>query len=334
MKIKLTISPILHIFVTIFLVSCFNSTVDEYPDHYLDDWQLYSLENKDIGVFSLHPINTDIVYAGGTELLITINDGQTWDTLFTENESRDIKISTDNIIYYATYGLFKSTDGGVIWNAINPTFPEEAIFTCFDIDPDNNDIIYVGCGGPTGGALYKSINGGIDWSQINTEEMFGSIKKLVVNPNNTDIVYASVAGEGLLFKTKNKGRTWIQMDIGIEDLAYDFNDIFCDPLDNSTTYIVSRSIFKTDNNGRSWEDISEGILENSTINNITGTNNGRLFVSTRTSLYEFIHESESWTKISNDSLNLIINDIKCSENTNKLFIGTDKGIYTINLLHE
>ncbi|NNL22488.1 MAG: T9SS type A sorting domain-containing protein [Ignavibacteriaceae bacterium] len=129
-----------------------------------------------------------------------------------------------NIVYagFATGGVFKSTDMGANWF---PVFDDQAVLTVGDIaiDPVNSDIIYVGTGEPNGGhnnfpggGVFKSTDAGASWNYLGLFETV-SIGRIIVHPNNTNIVYLAAVGsyfspnpERGLYKSTDGGTTWNQ----------------------------------------------------------------------------------------------------------------------------
>jgi hypothetical protein len=78
------------------------------------------------------------------------------------------------------YGVFKSTNGGLGWSAINTGI------SWFDIgalavDPSNSNIVYAAS---RTSYLYKSTNGGGNWQRLNTT--FDNIRTIVIDFKNTN----------------------------------------------------------------------------------------------------------------------------------------------------
>ena len=63
-----------------------------------------------------------------------------------------------------------------------------------------------------GGGVFKSTNGGTNWSAINSGLTNSSVYSLVINPQSSDTIYAGTYGGGT-FKTQGKYKTmpWLQL---------------------------------------------------------------------------------------------------------------------------
>ena len=120
----------------------------------------------------------------------------------------------------ATGGVFKSTDMGATWM---PIFDENLILTIGDIcvDPNNNNVLYVGTGEANGGhnniaggGLYKSIDGGATW-QLKGLESTVSIGRVRINPQNSQEIFVAAIGsyfaphpERGVYRSRDGGDTW------------------------------------------------------------------------------------------------------------------------------
>ncbi len=149
----------------------------------------------------------------------------------------------NNIIYVGTAGggVWKSQNGGVNFK---PVFDKHnSSIGCIAIDPKKPDqVIWVGTGETwtrnsvsVGDGLYKSTDGGNNWKKIGFEDS-ERISSIVINPDNTDIVYVAVLGhlwgdydKRGVFKTTDGGKTWTKIlsgkkDTGVSDLVIDPNN--------------------------------------------------------------------------------------------------------------
>ncbi len=130
--------------------------------------------------------------------------------------------SDDDIVYVGTAngGLWKSTDFCGSWNSL---FDDQNTQSIGDVavDPENPLVIWCGTGESNshrsvypGTGIYKSTDGGESW-ELKGLENSNSIARIVVNPENTDIVYAAAMGklrkkndERGIYKTTDGGESW------------------------------------------------------------------------------------------------------------------------------
>ena len=136
--------------------------------------------------------------------------------------SIDAVTDNPNIMYVGTAsgGLWKSTSGGIKWD---PIFDDEvtASIGAVAIQQSNPSVIWVGTGEGNprnslngGYGIYKSLDGGRSWTNMGLEET-RHIHRVVIHPENPDIVYAAAIGspwgaheERGIYKTTNGGKTW------------------------------------------------------------------------------------------------------------------------------
>lgn len=120
----------------------------------------------------------------------------------------------------ASGGVWKSTNGGTTYKPVFDKMTAQSI-GAITIDPKNPKTIWVGTGESwarnsvsIGDGIYKSVDGGDNWTNMglpNSER----ISKIIVDPNDGNIVYACVPGklwsdsdDRGLYKTADGGKTW------------------------------------------------------------------------------------------------------------------------------
>mgnify|MGYP005992779855 CR=1 FL=1 len=139
----------------------------------------------------------------------------------------DIEVDQNNPSTWYTAvgsgGIWKTVNSGNTWT---PIFDKQSVFSTGDvtIDPSNSNIIWVGTGENNGGrhisfgdGIYKSLDGGKTWNNMGLKKS-ERISDIIIHPNNSDIVWASVqgplwtsGGERGLYKTIDGGDTWKQV---------------------------------------------------------------------------------------------------------------------------
>lgn len=115
-----------------------------------------------------------------------------------------------------TGGVFKSTDGGESWKALNDLMPNINVNTLAQ-DPKNNNVIYAGTGerygGFKGAGIFKTEDAGANWTALDNSSDIWFVNKIVVSPNNSDVIYAATSGivSAGLKKSVDKGITWTKI---------------------------------------------------------------------------------------------------------------------------
>ena len=170
-------------------------------------------------------------------------------------------------------GIYKSIDGGKTWK--NVLFVNELTGAAdLSIDTHNPQVLYVAMwehqrlpwqvvsGGP-GSGLYKSIDGGENWFKIHKglPEEKGKMA-IAVSKANPEIVYALIESDsekekGGLFLSKNAGKSWskISGDHRLIQRAWYYIEVFPDPNDENTVYVLSASPYRSIDGGKTWERI-------------------------------------------------------------------------------
>jgi photosystem II stability/assembly factor-like uncharacterized protein len=124
--------------------------------------------------------------------------------------------------------IYVGTAGGGVWKTTNAGASFKPIFDKYcqsigsiTIDQKNPDVIYVGTGESNmrnsvsyGDGLYKSTDGGDNWDKIGLDSS-EHISKIVINPQNSNIIYVAVPGplwsDGKcrgVFKSIDGGANW------------------------------------------------------------------------------------------------------------------------------
>jgi photosystem II stability/assembly factor-like uncharacterized protein len=196
--------------------------------------------------------DTNVIYAGfaTSGLWKTVDAGKTWSPLFDEQPTLsigDIAIapSNHNTIYVGTgeanifraslpgKGIFKTTDGGKTFACIG--LEKSGTIARILIHPKDPDLVYVAVSGSEwtpnqDRGIYKTIDGGKNWSRIHfIDDRTGCID-LVMDPADPNTVYASMwnrtrlrysdptpADGDFIYKTTDAGATWSKIHTGLPD---------------------------------------------------------------------------------------------------------------------
>ena len=212
---------------------------------------------------AIDPRNTNVWYVASAfgGLWKTVNRGITFDPIFDNGGSFTlccvvIDPRDSNVVWLGTGentsqrsahfgdGVYKSTDAGKTWKRMGLAASEH--IGKILVDPRNSSVVYVASQGPLWSAggergLYKTTDGGANWTAILVISPDTGISDIVFDPRNADVMYASayqrrravgqmIGGgpEGGIYKTTNAGRTWTKLtkglpqgDVGRAGLAVD-----------------------------------------------------------------------------------------------------------------
>ena len=236
--------------------------------------------------------------------------GKTWKKIgldLTQHIARIVVHPKDpNIVYVAAQGalyshskergIYKSVDGGVTWK--NVLYIDDKT-GCAEISIDMNNpmILYAAMwehgrlpwkvisGGP-GSGLYKSTDGGEHWEKL-SEGLPKEMGKMsiAVCRSNSEKVYALIEsdfdkGAGGLYMSGDAGKKWSQVssDHHLIQRAWYYIELFPDPLNENTLYVMSAPALKSIDGGKTWDDISNthGDYHNLWIN---PTNSNNMIIS-------------------------------------------------------
>lgn len=202
-------------------------------------------DSRTIAVIRIHPDNPDHVYVAV--------QGSQW------SDSQD-------------RGIYRSIDGGENWKRILYV-DEKTGAADLSMDVNNPRILYAGMwdhrrepwvirSGGEGSGLYKSTDGGNSWEEINKglPEIMGKVA-VDVSPANSDRIYANIEAEGDkggVYRSDDAGKSWKQVskDRNTIARAWYYIEIFADPLDSETVYVLNKPMLKSIDGGKTFQNIS------------------------------------------------------------------------------
>lgn len=171
-------------------------------------------------------------------------------------------------------GVYKSTDGGANWKKVL-SVDDKTGAAELSMDMTNPRILYAAMwehgrlpwkvisGGP-GSGLYKSTDQGETWEKLKDglpEEM-GKMA-IAVSRSNPEKVYALIESDsdkdaGGLFVSTNAGKKWsrITNDHRLTQRAWYYIELFIDPKNEETIYVLSAPALRSTDGGKTWTTLS------------------------------------------------------------------------------
>lgn len=251
-----------------------------------------------IGAIEVANSNPKIVYVGtgsdglrsnvinGKGVYKSVNAGKSWEFIGLKNAGQigavEIDPNNPDIVYVAAIGnafksnpergIFKTTDGGKTWEKI--LFISDKVgFADLEILPQNPNIIYAAAwkaerkpwtiisGGTTEeGGIYKSINGGKDWTKLSNGLPQGTIGKidLAVSPVDENILYTIIEapeGEQGLYKSTDQGQsfTHVSKDKRLVNRPFYYLNVELDPTNPDIVYSNANPLIKSTDGGKKWK---------------------------------------------------------------------------------
>lgn len=254
-----------------------------------------------IGAIEIAINDPNVVYVGtgsdglrsnviaGKGMYKSIDAGKTWEQIGLKNVGQigavEIDPTNSNIVWVAAIGnafkaneergIYKTVDGGKNWQKV--LFVSNTVgFSDLELLPGNPNVVYAAAwkaerkpwtiisGGTSAeGGIYKSENGGKDWTKLKEGLPKGTIGKidLAVSAANSSILYAVIEApekEGGVYKSIDQGKTFKQTsdNKGLVNRPFYYTNIETDPTNPDIVYSNANPLLKSIDGGNNWKRMS------------------------------------------------------------------------------
>ncbi len=295
------------------------------------------------GCVTIDPNNSGTIWLGtgennggrhigvGHGVYLSKNGGASWQNVGLKKSEHISKIivhpDDSNVVWVASQGplwssggergLYKTTDGGKTWkNTLE--IDQWTGVTDLVIDPLNPDVLYAASwqrhrtvaaymGGGSKTALYKSTDGGENWTKLKQGLPKGDMGKigLAISPMQPDVLYAAIELErrkGAVYKSTDAGGSWKKMSETVSGGTgpHYYQELVASPHVFDKIYLMNVRVLVSENGGKDFYTMKE--------NNKHGDNHSLTFkkddpnyllMGSDGGIYESFDDSNSWKFVGN-----------------------------------
>jgi photosystem II stability/assembly factor-like uncharacterized protein len=247
-------------------------------EDYGNTWTQIGMDGARINTIAIDKNNTDVIYAGAgkrgsmsdseiTGIFKSTDGGSTWDQTYSEEidcVNEIIIDKNDPSIIYASIGakfderdegaFLKSMNNGNSWvrRHISGSWYPEA-FGLVQSPGANGELYCVSNASGNHRDLWRSLNKGESWEEIHVYYFAGPVRAVVVDPQNTNTLYAygtDFTDRGF-YKSTNRGNDWTNIN---SDIPYNIYDMLINPDDGGITITSSSDgILQSKTGGIIWD---------------------------------------------------------------------------------
>ncbi len=283
-----------------------------------------------VGCLVQDPVNANTLYLGTGEEYYALNTqagvgiykstdgGATW-TLKGNSTFAGLRINaiaidpgnTNKWVVCSDGGIYTTTDGGT-------TFTQRlaGAGSALRMNPTNSSILYAAIGWPFGGTaangVYKSTNGGVNWSLLGGGLPSGTATgriELDIHKANPNIVYVAIGnpsnpyGLNSIFRTADGGTSWTSIPLPTLSANRDtWYNIFirADPTSATTAYYGQVSLHRTTNAGAAatWTTITPNHPDMHALE-FDPTNSSKIYLGEDAGVYYSTDQGATWTNKNN-----------------------------------
>ena len=303
-----------------------------------DDQPSYST-----GCITLDPSNPDVVWVGtgenvggrhvayGDGIYRSDNGGTTWKNMGLKKSEHisEIIVHPDNsdVVWVAAQGplwtsggergLYKTSDGGTSWKKVLGNDQWTGV-TDIMIDPRNPQILYAATwdrhrtvaalmGGGPGTALYRSDDGGENWTKLTNGLPKSNMGKIgiTISPQNPDVVYAAIEldrTQGAVYRSSNRGASWTKMSDTVSGGTgpHYYQELYASPHEFDRLYLMNVRVLTSGDGGKTFVQLKEQDKHSDNHAIVFKKDDPNyIMLGTDAGIYETFDNAETWRYIKN-----------------------------------
>ena len=244
--------------------------------------------------------------------------------------------SKPNILYIATNSyMYKSRDEGATWQNISRGMTHSRVIS-LAIDPLFPANVYAGT---KGDAVFKSFNGGQNWTSkragLEDVTISSVVHQLVFVPGSSQNFFAATSMG--VFESETAGDTWVKRMDGMKEVLMVIS-LAIDPHHLKTLYAgTSGGVYKSVDGGKWWEKVNNGLVSPEVLKSSRALSVTKIkvdphhpesvYTATLTGLFKTTNGGQSWKKIGLDLPDHMLSDLIVDPvNPNILYVSSREGV--------
>ncbi|HUK56094.1 MAG TPA: hypothetical protein VLY20_05505 [Nitrospiria bacterium] len=267
------------------------------------------LGNARILSLAINPSNPSMIYAGtlGDAVYRSVDGGNRWSIINAGLKEHVTVVNafifypqnSDVILAATTVGLFKTVNGGMMWDDVPNKGMDSVYIVSVAQDPANTNVLYAG----TSGGVYKSMNGGMTWRESNNglikpgpgTALSLGINSLAMDPVKTTTLYAGTTRG--VFKTTDGAASWVKIQEGIGERFT--ATVLIQPASSATLLAgTEEGIYKSTDGGEHWMSLDNGLVNRNVRSLVMHPKDPNiLYAGTQGGLFKTMDGGAHWTAL-------------------------------------
>lgn len=290
-------------------------------------WQALQLglENETISAITISPTEPSTLFVATSRRTLQSKDGgATWERTHSGSpydlETLSAATNLPNVLFATDWPrVYRSNDGGTSWETVG-NLPTTDTPERYVIDPNDLQNQYL----VMTNALYKSENGGQDWSLITTGLPDDArYRALTVDPTQSNVLYVGLQGKGI-YKSTDTGKTWNPVNAGVTN-SY-INAVAVDSTDAQKVYAgTSGGLFQSTNGGATWSQLTNGLPTSSVFYTVAIVPDAPTTIYAgliATGVYKSVDAGATWASSNAGLRNTYVSTLAFNPTTLTIYAGT------------
>jgi len=185
--------------------------------------------------------------------------------------------SIDEGFHDPTFGIYKSTDGGMTWRAASDANTAALNFSALAVHPRDEKTVYAAT---YSHGVFQTTDGGVTWQARNRGLKLLDVRAVTIDPVSPATLYAGLENGGV-YKSTDAGVNWQQVSNGMDPLA-SVRDVAIDPAAPQVVYAADfrSGVFRSEDGGKLWIAVSKGLSTRAVKSLAISSDGGTLYAAT------------------------------------------------------